>query len=153
MRGVDEVRRRRCHPPVKVYFVVRCTYCQTLTSVTSAYTDADTSTRTTHTHLCQATHHGAVTPGHDLAPVRVKVQVSTRLQESEAQTEDGVGVGMNDVNKIGVGGVEPNNGVGVFEVRLGGIQAGDAANSEGEVTLECTANIAETGSKNVSISV
>ena len=81
--------------------------------------------------------------GSDLSAVGIEVDVTAALVESEAHLHDGVGVRVDDVDEEGVAGVELDLGVGALEVRLGGVEAGDAPELQVLLLLQVVAGVSE----------
>ena len=70
------------------------------------------------TYLCQTVEYGPVASCHDPAAVWVEVQVSHRLPQAQAERHDGVGVRVDDVHEVGVGGVKAGEGRRPLERQL-----------------------------------
>ena len=79
--------------------------------------------------------------------------MAAALVEAEAHLHDGVGVRVDDVDEEGVAGVELDLGVRALEVRLGGVEAGDAPELQVLLLLQVVAGVSERGKSKREVSV
>lgn len=70
---------------------------------------------------------GNVAAGLFFAVVRVEIEVAARLRHAVTEKEDALAVRVDHVDELGIGRVEANVRRHALEVRLGGVEARDAA--------------------------